>query len=202
MPAENKQPIIVISNSASGGASKDKESKDTFKLGNFKVPMGTVLKIGGLLAVAGIGYYAYTQLPVWMDQISQWGQQPASGAAVSGAGVATSSPSIVTQMPVYPGTGAGTFPPIAGATGAYPYTTQGYPTQYPYTMAPSTAVASQTPMPVSPLGTSVRSYHAHMADGHYLDHKGKRRKFIDELHIEEVVGSDEETERVLSLNEG
>ena len=204
--ATSKQPIIVISNSAAGGTGAGKDKKeDTFKLGNTKVPVSTIIKVGGLLAVAGIGYYAFTQLPAVMDYIASLGAggggQSTSGAAVSGASATVSAASVVST---YPGTGAGSFPApsigaVPGATGAYPYTTQPYPTTYPYQMAPSTAVATQTPMP-QPLGI-VQSYHAHITDHEYLDHRGKRRKFINELHIEEVVGSDEETERVLSLNE-
>lgn len=201
----NKQPIIVISNSAAGGTTGKDKKEDTFKLGNTKIPMGTIIKIGGLLAVAGVGYYAFTQLPAVMDYIASLvpgaGGQSVSGAAVSGASATVSAASVVST---YPGTGAGSFPApaigaVPGATGAYPYTTQGYPTTYPYQMAPSTAVATQTPMP-QPLGI-VQSYHAHITDHDYLDHRGKRRKFINELHIEEMIGSDEETERVLSLNE-
>ena len=67
----NKQPIIVISNSAAGGTGGAKDKKeDTFKLGNTKVPVSTIIKVGGLLAVAGIGYYAFTQFPAWMDYIT------------------------------------------------------------------------------------------------------------------------------------
>ena len=201
--ATSKQPIIVISNSAAGGTGAGKDKKeDTFKLGNTKVPVSTIIKVGGLLAVAGIGYYAFTQFPAWMDEIAQWAQaQIHQAPAVSGASTTVSAAGVVST---YPGTGAGSFPApsigaVPGATGAYPYTTQPYPTTYPYQMAPSTAVATQTPMP-QPLGI-VQSYHAHITDHEYLDHRGKRRKFINELHIEEVVGSDEETERVLSLNE-
>ena len=201
----NKQPIIVISNSAAGGTTGKDKKEDTFKLGNTKIPMGTVIKVGSLVALAGIGYYAYTQFPAWMDEITKWQTtgQDASGAAVSGAST-TATVSAASVVSTYPGTGAGSFPApaigaVPGATGAYPYTTQPYPTTYPYQMAPSVGVATQTPMP-QPLGI-VQSYHAHITDHEYMDHKGKRRKFINELHIEEVIGSEEDTQRVLSLNE-
>jgi hypothetical protein len=207
MPTDStsKPPIIVISNAAggAGGASpSNKDAKDNIKLGNFSLPTKTLVTIGSLVGIAVVGYYAYQQMPALIDYLTTIGQpasQQTSGtAAVSGA----SAPIPPADVSTYPGTGAGNFPPPATGIGAYPYTTQPYPTAYPYQTAPTAAIAAQTPMPTTQLGSSVvRSYHAHMTPRDYLDHRGKRRSFINELHIEEVIGSERDTERVLSLNE-
>jgi hypothetical protein len=202
MPDTNsKPPIIVLSNNVAGGASsaKDKDG-GSFKIGDFKVNNKMLYTAAGLVGIGLAAYYINGQLPYWIDQINSIGQQPATSGttAVSGASAAIPPASVST----YPGTGAGSFPPPATGIGAYPYTTQPYPTTYPYAIAPTAAIAAQTPMPVTNLGSSVvRSYHAHMTPHHYLDHRGKQRSFITEMHIEELIGSEHETARVLSLDE-
>ena len=116
-------------------------------------------------------------------------------------------PADVTTVPgTYPGTGAGTFPAPSvtqpAIPGVYPNTTQPYPIPNPYLTSPSLYQATQTPMPTTALGSNVvRSYHAHITDHDYIDHRGKRRNFINELRVEEVIGSEQDSTRVLSLNE-
>jgi hypothetical protein len=197
----SKPPIIVLSNNVAGGASsaKDKDG-GSFKIGDFKVNNKMLYTVGGLVAIGLAAYYINGQLPIWIDQINSIGQQPATSGttAVSGASAAIPPADVST----YPGTGAGSFPPPATGIGQYPYTTQPYPTTYPYQIAPTAAIAAQTPMPGTALGSSVvRSYHAHMTPHHYLDHHGKQRSFITEMHIEELIGSEQDTKRVLSLDE-
>jgi len=198
----SKPPIIVLSNNVAGGASSAKDKGEgSFKIGDFKVNNKMLYTVGGLVAIGLAAFYVNKQLPGWIDQLNSIGQeQPSGGTAanVSGASAAIPPASVST----YPGTGAATLPPPATGIGAYPYTTQPYPTTYPYQMAPSAAIAAQTPMPGTALGSSVvRSYHAHMTPTRYLDHHGKQRSFITEMHIEELIGSEQDSQRVLSLNE-
>lgn len=210
MPDSNsKPPIIVISNAASGGGGKDNTNKDGIKLGNMKLPTGTLVTIASLLGLGLVGLYAVSQFPA----VNQWiqSQFPPTGADKAGGDTAvsgTSAPIPPADVSTYPGTGAGTFPPPAvtqpGVPGTYANTTQGYPIPIPYATSPTAAQSALTPMPISPLGTSVvRSYHAHIDPerGQYMDHRGKRRSFINEIRIEEVIGSEQETKRVLDLDE-
>jgi hypothetical protein len=134
---------------------------------------------------------------------------PASGAQVSGAGV-TQPPVVQTQVPglTYPGTGAGNYPPPALTNPypqiptppypatvpaqAYPTANQQLPLTYPY-MTPGTPLASPG---------VVQSYHAVIGEHEYMDHRGRRRKYIGERHIKDIIGSTEDAdEEVFDLIE-
>ena len=200
----SKPPIIVISNSAAGGTGGKEKDGGGFKLGNMKVNTGMLINVASVVAIGAVGLYVVSKMPQVDAYIQSIFQQPqdVSGSPVSGA----SAPIPAADVTTYPGAGAGTFPPPAvtqpAIPGTYANTTQGYPIPTPYATSPSQYQATMTPMPTTALGSSVvRSYNAHISDEGYLDHRGKQRSFINELRIEEVIGSEQDSERVLSLNE-
>jgi hypothetical protein len=200
----SKPPIIVISNSAAGGTGGKGDKEGGFKLGNMKVNTGMLINVASVAAIGVVGLYVIGQMPAVSKYIDSLFPPPqdVSGAPVSGV----AAPIPPADVTTYPGTGAGSFPAPAvtqpAIPGVYANTTQGYPIPTPYATSPSLYQATQTPMPTTALGSSVvRSYHAHITDKDYLDHRGKRRSFINELRIEEVIGSEQDSKRVLSLNE-
>jgi hypothetical protein len=197
--AENKPNVVVVSNTTAGGAARDKDAM--IKIPKIHADMGTLLTIGGVIVAVGGAYYIVTQLPTIMNTLVP-PPAPASGAVVSGAGVTPTQPNIVQQLPAYPGTGAGSYPPpltqnpyMPGTTGqAYPQVNQQLPLPYPYMTAPG----PQTP------GTGVvSSYHGMIDNDRYLDVHGKRRRFIGERRVKEIIGSiDGEDDEVFDLIEG
>jgi predicted RecA/RadA family phage recombinase len=193
------KPVIVVSNAAGGGGAGGKGKDD--KEGIFKLPktnVNTFITIGGLIALAGIGYYAFTQLPNLADSITS-AINPQGNSTSGTSATTTSSPSIVTQTPVlggYPGTGAGTFPPPSvtqpAVPGIYPYTTQGFPLPVAGALG-GTPYATTTTAPLSAgIPNVVRSYHAHISDECYLDHRGRKRRYHGDKHVEELIGSEQE----------
>jgi hypothetical protein len=206
MPDNSKPNVVVVSNTTGGAPKSDKDA--ILKIPKIKADAGTLLTIGGLIVAVGGGYYLVTQLPAILNMLIP---PPAPAATTSGTAV---PPSPVTTVPqgVYPGTGAGNFPPplvtnpiaqiptppytgIPGATPGYSsvlpgqaYTgaNQQLPLQYP-----NIAPGGQT-YPI------IQSYHAVIGDEHYLDHRGRKRKFIGERHIKEIIGS-EDDDKVFNL---
>jgi len=181
--AENKPNVIVVSNTT--GAGRGGGDKDPIlKMPKVKADIGTILTLGGLIVVIGGGYYIVTQMPTLMNSLFP-PQTAISSAPVSGAGVA---PSIQTTLPspIYPGTGAGSFPApaVTNPGQAYPGVNQQLPLQYPQ-MVPNTG------MPAVATPGVQTSYHAVIGEDKYMDHRGKRRKFIGERNIKEIIGSTE-----------
>ena len=211
--ADNSKPsVVVVSNTAAGGTGG--HGKDpVFKIPKIKADFPTLLTVGGVVLIGGGVLLAFPYIANFIQSIIPvpGGAQLTSGATTSGAGT-TTPPQTTIQGGVYPGTGAGNFPPPSSIN---PYTGQPITAQYPYTNQQGIPIASPTGIPTVPgplitpttptatpgLGGVVRTYHAVMGDNHYLDKHGKRRNYMHERHIEELIGSEDIPDRRLQLIE-
>lgn len=211
MTDSSKPNVVVVSNTTGGAPKGDKDA--ILKMPKIKADAGTLLTIGGLIVAVGGGYYLVTQLPSIMNSLFP---PPAPAATTSGTAMPV-SPVVTVPTGVYPGTGAGNFPPPLVTNPAMqiptpPYT--GIPGQTPgySSVLPGQAyggVNQQLPLQypnIAPGGQTyplVQSYHAVIGDEDYLDHRGRKRRFIGERHIKEIIGSTEgDDEEVFDLIEG